>query len=87
MTIYEVKYRHLALVPDSHFFDASALRFFGQTMRSFGVHSLGNDKYEIRAPMYMREGGKRKYIGMTVRIFDYTTGALTLPTSETTEAK
>jgi len=78
MTINEVKARHLSLCPDSHFFDRDAMRFFGQTLRSFRVTYIGHDKYEITAPMYDKSREPRVYMGTTKRIFDYVSGTLTL---------
>ena len=73
MTIYEVKAIHEQKDPD-YFFNKKTMRFFGQTLRSFSVQYLGNDKYRISAPMRF-EG---KVVGCSVRIFDYNTGKLEL---------
>lgn len=79
MTIHEVKSRHMAMHHESHFFDRNTMLFFHQTMRSFRVKYIGDDRYEIRAPMRDSRGA---YMGDTVRIFDYNTGELNAPKEE-----
>lgn len=74
MTASEVKARYQSLQPSGHFFDRDTLRFFGQTMRSFSITYLGEDKYLISAPMYARERNTRRYMGMSKHVFDYVTG-------------
>ncbi len=39
MTPSELKYKILEVNPDSHFFDRKAMKFFGDTMRNYGVRS------------------------------------------------
>jgi hypothetical protein len=79
MTIQEIKARHESLDPTSYFFSRSAMKYFNQTLRSFSVMYLGEDTYEISAPIYRKDvDGKRRYMGMTKRIFDYNSGKLTV---------
>lgn len=39
MTASELKRKHLQAFPNSHFFDYQAMRFFGDTMKNYGVLS------------------------------------------------
>lgn len=39
MNASELKYHYQAHNPDGHFFDRKTMRFFGDTMRNFGVRS------------------------------------------------
>jgi len=39
MNAAELKYQVLQACPGTHFFDAKTMRFFGDTMRNFGVRS------------------------------------------------
>ena len=40
MTPSELKRKHKELNSESHFFDYSSMRFFGDTMRNYGVREL-----------------------------------------------
>jgi hypothetical protein len=73
MTIYAIRAAHIAKCPTSHFFDAEALRFFGQSMESFTVTPLTDGRLRIEAPIHSRT---RAFIGHTVRIFDPISGTL-----------
>jgi len=42
MTPSELKYLYQSRNPDGHFFDRSTMKFFGDTMKNFGVYSAGN---------------------------------------------
>jgi len=72
VTIYDIKRIHEEKDSD-YFFSLDTMKFFHQTLKSFSVKYLGNDKYRISAPM--RDFSK-KIVGFTVRIFDYNTGKL-----------
>ena len=39
MTPSELKYQHETVCPESYFFDHKTMRFFGDTMRNYGVRS------------------------------------------------
>jgi len=41
MTPSELKYQHETTHPDSHFFDRKIMKFFGDTMKNYGVRSCG----------------------------------------------
>ena len=50
MTPSELKVNILALDPDSHFFDRKTMKFFGDTMRNYGVRKAeieGVDVWEL----------------------------------------
>lgn len=57
MTPSDLKYHHLRLNPDSHFFDRGTMRFFGDTMANYGVKDLG-DCYELRRKRPVKHGLK-----------------------------
>jgi hypothetical protein len=44
MTVSELKYLYEKNNPSGHFFDRSTMRFFGDTMRNFGVSDGGKIK-------------------------------------------
>lgn len=46
MTPSQLKAKVLAHHPDSHFFDTKTMKFFGDTMKNFGVRSKG-DYWEL----------------------------------------
>jgi hypothetical protein len=52
MTAYELKALHHKNFPDGHYFDRRTMRFFGDTMKNFGVYNVGMvkvlDSGEIR---------------------------------------
>lgn len=64
MTIREIKRRVAAT--GSHFFDADAMRFFGQTLNDFSVTPQADGRYRIIAPMRNCAG---KSVGTTLRYF------------------
>ena len=70
MTIYEIKRRTLETAP--YFFSKDTLRFFGQTLASFKVKSLGNGNYHISAPAKLNG----EVVHTTERIFDSNTNQL-----------
>ena len=55
MTPSELKYHHLRLNPDSHFFDRDTMRFFGDTMSNYGVITH-EDCYELRRKRPVKHG-------------------------------
>ena len=55
MTPSELKYHHLLLNPDSHFFDRETMRFFGDTMGNYGVITH-EDCYELRRKRPVKHG-------------------------------
>jgi hypothetical protein len=71
MTIHEVKARYLEMNPEGHFFDRQTMKFFGQTLRSFGVTYIGDDKYIIRAKITNEHVSR-----MSEHTFDYKTGRI-----------
>lgn len=69
-TIYDIK---AAQPASSYFFTAKTMKFFGQTLKSFGVHwNSEYDCWETRAAMYARGeyGGKPRYMGMSVHYWE-----------------
>lgn len=67
----DIKYKHLELIPDSHFFDRATFKFFGDSMKNFGVW---NDKARGRIIMYRKKPVKHGLSGRW--LFDPVTGAL-----------
>jgi hypothetical protein len=57
MTPSDLKYHHERLNPDSHFFDRDAMRYFGDTMKNYGVIAH-EDCYELRRKRAVKEGIK-----------------------------
>jgi hypothetical protein len=41
MTPSELKYQHETAHPDTHFFDRKTMKFFGDTMKNYGVVPCG----------------------------------------------
>jgi hypothetical protein len=64
MTIYEIKRRTADTSP--HFFDRAALKFFGQTLKSFKVFRIADGRTRIMAPILI--DGRRA--GETIRFFN-----------------
>lgn len=46
----EIKAAYQQLQPEGHFFDRGTMKFFGDTMSSFGVRTIGADTYLYRKP-------------------------------------
>jgi peptide subunit release factor RF-3 len=46
MSPSELKHKHELLNPNSFFFSKSTMKFFGDTMKNYGVRSVG-DYYEL----------------------------------------
>jgi hypothetical protein len=44
MTAFDLKYLYERNNPEGHFFDRDTMRFFGDTMRNFGVYDGGTVK-------------------------------------------
>ena len=60
-TIYDIKYMTIDTSP--YFFTRDTLRFFGQTMRSFGVYNTDDDnKYLISAKTKTGSYTKRLFV-------------------------
>lgn len=77
MTIYEIKRAHLSKDPDSHFFDRSIMKFFGQTLGAFRVAKMEDGRFRISAPQIFRDAvGRPITSGKTVRFFNPSTGEL-----------
>ena len=64
MTIYEIKERTREMAP--YFFSRGALKFFGQTLKSFSVYKQKDGKYLITAPSGKNWTGKH----LTQRLFN-----------------
>jgi hypothetical protein len=66
-TASDLKYYHLQARPDSHFFTRRTMRFFGDTMRNYGVRRAGN-YWELyrRRPV---KGGLRESAWFCVETF------------------
>ena len=64
MTIYEIKKRTKKTAP--HFFSKDAMRFFGQTMKSFAVEKQPDGRFRISAP----SGDNWEGHHLTVRYFN-----------------
>lgn len=47
MNASELKYQHMRLHPDSHFFDRKTMQFFGDTMRNYGVTRHASGCWEL----------------------------------------
>jgi hypothetical protein len=61
------------------FFTRQTMKFFGDTMRSFGVHHVGDKVYIVRLrPMRDNNGRNMGGIGER-RLFDPVTGAIGVP--------
>jgi|6_EtaG_2_1085325.scaffolds.fasta_scaffold35230_1 hypothetical protein len=71
MTIYDIK--RLTAETDPYFFSRKAMRFAGQTLKSFKVRRYGK-KYIFRAPLYAPNC--RRIIGETVKLFNPTTNKI-----------
>lgn len=90
VTIYDLKRWHQQANPDSHFFERSTMRFFGQTLKSFSVRRVpGYDTetgkaYLGTAGMYDRGG---RFMGITAFILvTDNPGELIRPSKEELEA-
>lgn len=44
MTVYELKRLYYLNNPDGHYFDRETMRFFGDSMRNFGLRDVGKIK-------------------------------------------
>ena len=42
-TVYDLKYAYLEKHPDGHFFDRRTMKFFGDTMKNFGIVNQKNN--------------------------------------------
>lgn len=58
MTIYDIK--RLTKETSPYYFTTKALKFFGQTMRSFKLKKQPDGRIHISAPIYM-DGKQRGY--------------------------
>jgi hypothetical protein len=61
MNIYDLKREHLALIPDSHFFNSKTMRFFGDTLANFRVKKLCFNTFEISRKKPVKYGLNSKY--------------------------
>ena len=71
MTIYQIK-AALATSSTPYFFNTKALKFFGQTLKSFSVHKAG-ERFFISAPIVDTRGRK---VGCTERFYNPVTNEL-----------
>jgi len=60
MTPSELKARILASGNNPHFFDYKTMRFFGDTMRNYGVRSVG-DAWELYRKRPVKHGLKSSH--------------------------
>ena len=70
-TIYEIKRLTEDTAP--FFFSKNTLKFFGQRLKDFKVHSEDKGRFMISAPAYDFRG---QYMGDTVRYFNPATNEL-----------
>lgn len=70
MTIYDIK--RLTQGTSPHYFTRKALKFFGQTMRSFSVKKQSDGRYKIEAPIIV----DRRNCGVSTRYFNPTNNKL-----------
>lgn len=64
MNIYEIK-RNVTNAPE--FFTRKTMKFFNQTLKDFSVRKVGENRYELTAPMRDNNG---KIIGYTKRVYN-----------------
>jgi len=72
-TIYDIKY---LITNDSHYFDRSTMRFFGQTLKDFHVRKSPSGRIFIYAPTKhnnysIREFADNKLINVSSKLRDY----------------
>lgn len=47
MTPSELKFQHEQNFPESHFFNRDTMKFFGDSMKNYGVHKLEGNVLEL----------------------------------------
>ena len=75
MTPSELKANYLEHNPDGHFFDRSTMKFFGDTMKNYGVRKIesnGVQYWELYRKRPVKHG-VIKSVYFTVDTFEYLT--------------
>ena len=70
-TVYDLKYWYYEVNPDGHFFDRKSMKFFGDTMKNFGMMKLKDKinlyrknpvKHSIKSDFYFYPDGTYKTV-------------------------
>lgn len=72
MNINKIKDLYESGEGNRFFFSKDTMKFFGQTLRMFKVKKISDTEYLIYAPSYWWVDGKKKFMGISQRIFKTT---------------